>query len=314
MRVLVTGISGLGGHLAPWLLGEGHEVVGFSRDPARVSVDVPVVRGDAAAGVGLDEAMEGVDVAYFLIHTYERANDEGFVVRDRRVATNFAAAARRAGVGRVVYFGVPSTTDPSRASAHIRSRLEVERILLAATPSSVAIRAFAIPSPRSRSMRVMFQFVRSQPVLMLPPWRRHRTQPIDVRDVFACLVAAASSESAAGRTLEIAGPETVTWEELMLRMARAMGLRRRVLPVPADLPPSMWKLLARMNGGNPALILPILESTRAGDVLVRKNGAADLGVELHSLDETLERAARELKEGTWKETEGQPAEAVRAVA
>jgi uncharacterized protein YbjT (DUF2867 family) len=314
MRILVSGISGLGGHLAPRLLAEGHDVIGLSRDPSRVSVDVRVVRGDAAEDRGLDEAFAGVDVAYFLIHTYEKANHEGFVARDRRVATNFAAAARRAGIERIVYLGVPPPADPQRASAHMKSRLEVERILMEAIPSSVALRAFVIVSPRSRSMRVTLEFVRSQPLLLLPPWRKHRIQPMDVRDVFECLVAAATRTTVTGRRIGIAGPETVTFEELMMRIAGAMGLRRRILPLPFDFPPPVARLMARMNGGNPALIVPLMESTGPGDVLISENGAAELGVEVHPLEQTLSHAVQELRTGVWRETEGRPAEAVKAVA
>src|SRR4051812_8721757 len=101
MRILVTGITGyVGSALAPRLLAAGHEVVGFARDPSRVALDVGVVRGDAVAGAGLDEALEGVDVAFYLIHSMEPGSEDGYDARDRRAAENFAAAAGRAGLGR----------------------------------------------------------------------------------------------------------------------------------------------------------------------------------------------------------------------
>src|SRR5688500_2846911 len=113
MRILVTGITGyVGGALAPRLLAEGHDVRGLARGrvgPDLAALGVPVVRGDAVSGAGLDEALEDVDVAYYLIHSMETvAADAGaFGAREERSATNFAEAAVRAGVGRVVYLGGP---------------------------------------------------------------------------------------------------------------------------------------------------------------------------------------------------------------
>src|SRR3954471_15230336 len=205
MKVLVTGITGyVGSALAPRLIAAGHDVRGFARTPSRVTLDVPVVRGDAVAGTGLDEALEGADVAYYLIHSMEPGGADGYAARDRRAAENFAAAAQRAGVERVVYLGGP--VPPERApSAHLRSRLEVEETLLAATPASIALRASIVIGPRSRSFRFLVRLVERLRVLPLPPWRDFRTQPIDGRDVLAFLVAAASSEAAGGQSLGTPG-------------------------------------------------------------------------------------------------------------
>src|SRR5690349_21672178 len=105
MRILLTGVSGaIGSELAPALAGAGHELRGFTRDPARVTAGLPVVRGDAVTGEGLDAALEGIDVAYFLIHSME-GREPGFETRERATARRFVAAAQRADVRRVVYLG-----------------------------------------------------------------------------------------------------------------------------------------------------------------------------------------------------------------
>src|SRR4051794_18182541 len=125
--MLVTGITGyVGSALAPRLLDAGHEVVGFARDPSRVALDAPVVRGDAVTGAGLEEALEGVDVAYYLIHSMEPAGLGDFESRDRTAAENFAEAARAAGVQRVVYLGGPGPPDPA-PKPHPRRRPGGER-------------------------------------------------------------------------------------------------------------------------------------------------------------------------------------------
>ncbi len=122
MRILITGVSGfVGSRLVPRLRRDGHELRGFARDAARVTVDVPLVLGDAVSGAGLDAALDGVDVAYFLIHSMEPPpNGDGaaFEARELASAERFAAAARAAGVRRIVYLGglVPTAVDPSPTS------------------------------------------------------------------------------------------------------------------------------------------------------------------------------------------------------
>jgi uncharacterized protein YbjT (DUF2867 family) len=172
VRILVTGITGyVGGALAPRLVRDGHELVGLARGPvgpdvARLGVDV--VRGDALTGAGLGEALDGADVAYYLIHSMEQAAEGSeFQAREERSATNFAEAAQRAGVGRIVYLGGPVPQD-APISPHLASRLAVERILLEALPSSVALRASVVIGARSRSFRFLVRLVERMPVIPLP--------------------------------------------------------------------------------------------------------------------------------------------------
>jgi len=202
MRILLTGVSGaIGAALVPALAREGHELRGFARRPERVTAALPVVAGDAVSGMGLDAALEGVDVAYFLIHSME-GGDAGFEARERAAARNFVDAARSAGVRRVVYLGgiVPAAGMLSR---HLASRLEVERILCAGFDEAVALRASIVVGASSRSFRFLVRLVERMPVLALPAWRAYRTQPIDVRDVRAFLVSAATTPHAAGDVEQI---------------------------------------------------------------------------------------------------------------
>src|SRR4051794_10172160 len=293
MKVLVTGITGyVGSALAPRLIAAGHDVRGFARTPSRVTLDVPVVQGDAVAGTGLAEALEGIDVAYYLIHSMEPGGADGYESRDRRAAGQFAEAAREAGVERVVYLGGP--VPPDRApSMHLRSRLEVEETLLAATPSSVALRASIVIGPKSRSFRFLVHLIERLPVIPLPPWRGFRTRPIDGRDVLSYLVAAAESPLAAGRSLDIAGPDEMTYGEMIQRIAGHMLVNRPAVPVNLSFSPIAAEVAAAIGGETPELIGPLMEGL-SGDLLPRDlDAAALLGVRLHSFDSAVERALRE---------------------
>jgi uncharacterized protein YbjT (DUF2867 family) len=293
MRILITGVSGsIGAALAPALARDGHELRGFARDPARVSVDIPVIRGDAVSGAGLDDALEGVDVAYFLMHSME-GSGAGFEARERATARNFVAAAERAGVRRAIYLG--GIVPPGRPlSRHLRSRLEVERLLLAGMPEAVALRASIVIGASSRSFRFLVRLVERMSVLALPAWREHRTQPIDVRDVRAFLRAAATTPHAGGGlSLDIAGPDVLTYGEMIARIADLMLVRRPALRIGRDATPIVAPIAAAIAGEDPGFIGPLMESL-SGDLLPRDERApALLGVRLHSFGRAVERALRE---------------------
>ena len=196
MNILVTGISGyVGSRLAPRLLRAGHDVRGLSRRPAPARGGVSVVEGDVISGAGLEAALDGVDVAYYLIHSMEPSTDGAFDVRERRAAENFARAAQTAGVGRIVYLGglIPAH---GPASAHLASRLAVEEILLGSGPCAVALRASIVIGAGSRSFRFLVKLVERLPVLAVPAWRTNRTNPIDERDVIEMLARAADAHGA----------------------------------------------------------------------------------------------------------------------
>jgi len=306
MRILVTGVSGfVGARLAPRLLRDGHELRGFARDPRRVSGDlgVPLVVGDAVSGAGLDAALEGIDVAYFLIHSMEPATDADapdFRARERVAAERFAAAAQAAGVQRIVYLGglVPRGAP---ASPHLASRLAVERILLEALPDSVALRASIVIGAGSRSFRFLVRLIERLPLVALPSWRTHRTQPIDERDVIEALARAATVPAAAGRSLDVAGPDVVSYGGLIERIRDHLLLKRPLVRVgrAASLSPAVTSAVAAaIAGERPELVAPLMAGL-TDDLLPRDDGAAELlGVRLHALDAAIEHAL-----GEWERSE-----------
>jgi uncharacterized protein YbjT (DUF2867 family) len=324
MRVLVTGASGFAGSLlVPRLLREGHHVVAFSRQPSRLGAlpgalgqpyaegAVEVVQGDVLTGEGLARAMDGVRVAYYLIHSMERSPDAGaFAARERHGASAFAAQAARSQVQRIVYLGgllphgdppsggqlVASNGSPGRyahgLSPHLASRYAVERILFEAIPGSVGLRASIVIGARSRSFRLLVHLVERMPVLALPSWRRFRTQPIDSRDVSEMLVSAASAD-VAGRCLDVGGPDVLSYGEMIERIAELMLVNRPAIRLRLGMAQVTGRLLAAIAGEQPELVLPLMGSLRA-DLLSGDDRAARLlGVELHSFDSAVEHALAE---------------------
>src|SRR5580693_3035130 len=310
MRILLTGVSGFAGSaLLPRLIEQGHEVRALARDRARVERalayggenadsrvgidDLELVIGDTLTGAGLHRAMRDVEVAYYLIHSMEPSSGDAFPARERASAETFADAARAGGVHRIVYLGGPIPRERGQTSQHLSSRYEVERILLATVPDSVALRASIVIGARSRSFRFLVRLVERLPVLTLPAWRRFRTQPIDERDVLEMLVACASSDSISGQSLEIGGPDVLSYREIVERIAELMLLGRPSVGLSVTFTPIVARLAAVLAKERPELVLPLMEGL-TGDLLVRDSDVAEkLGVELHSFDSAVEHALYE---------------------
>jgi uncharacterized protein YbjT (DUF2867 family) len=280
MRILITGPSGAIGAALARSLGDEHELRGLSRDPSRVAPDLPLelIRGDALSGIGLQEALEGVEIGYYLIHSMEPAPAAAsFEQRDR------------------VYLGglLPLT---GSASAHLESRGEVERILLAAVPDSVALRASLVVGARSRSFRAIVSLIERLPVVPLPPWRRNRTQPIDERDTIAYLAAAATAVDVGGRAFDIAGPEVLSYAAMIERIAGLLLLSRPTLRLPLAAGPLASALAAAVSGQPNELLGPLMRSLEhdllADDMAAR----AAFAVPLHGFDAAVEHALREWDE------------------
>lgn len=261
---LVTGASGyVGGRLVERLCAEGRAVRALARDPARLAPreGVEVVRGDLLDGVGLDSALDGCSIAYYLVHSMEAAPDgtRDFAGRDRRAAERFATAAAAAGVERVVYLGglAPQT---GAHSAHIASRVEVEEILLDAAPGTTALRASILVGARSASFRILVKLVERLRLLPLPAWRDNVTQPIAERDAIEFLARTAAIPTSAGRSLDITGPDVVSYGEMIKRIAEQMGVGRTPIGLGVSLTPPASVAVAAVTGQPLELVRPLMES------------------------------------------------------
>ena len=269
---LIVGATGyVGTLLTNALVVEGRSVRALSRRPRRNGGEgaVESVRGDVLENEGLDAAVDGCDVAYYLVHSME-AGAASFEVRDRQAAANFAAACRRAGTRRVVYLGGIEPSGP--LSPHMRSRLEVERILMESLPGATGLRASIIIGAGSPSFRLMVRLIERIPVLPLPPWRVRRTQPIAERDVIRCLVRTPLIEETAGRSIDLVGPDVLTYAEILHGIAAELEIDRPAVGLPIFTAPAFGAVAAAIAEADADLVQALMGSLNA-DVLPRSDRA-----------------------------------------
>jgi uncharacterized protein YbjT (DUF2867 family) len=247
--VLVTGATGyIGGRLLPRLLEAGYRVRCLAREPRKLDgrpwatpPRVEVVAGDAGDPASLRRALAGCGPAFYLVHSMIAAGD-AYAERDRAMARSFAVAAEEAGLERIVYLGGLGELGEG-LSEHLASRREVEEVLASGRTPVTVLRAAMIIGSGSASFEILRYLVERLPVMVTPRWVTTESQPIAVRNVVQYLVDCLAVPETVGRTLDIGGPDVLSYRELMRIMAEERGLRRRlVIPVPVLTPrlSSLW--------------------------------------------------------------------------
>ncbi|WP_431967109.1 SDR family oxidoreductase [Actinacidiphila sp. bgisy160] len=243
LTCLVTGATGyIGGRLVPELLAAGHRVRCMARTPGKLrdhpwAGEVEVVKGDVTDPDSVRAAMEGVDVAYYLVHALGTGRD--FERTDREAAEVFGSRARAAGVGRIVYLGglTPAGVPERELSPHLRSRAEVGRVLLTSGVPTAALRAAVIIGSGSASFEMLRYLTERLPVMVTPRWVSTRIQPIAVPDVLRYLVGCATLPPQVSRAFDIGGPDVLTYRDMMVKYAEVAGLPRRlIVPLPVLTP------------------------------------------------------------------------------
>lgn len=239
MKVLVAGASGfVGRRLCPALVAAGHVVRAMTRRPERYRGAGEPVRADVRDAGSLKAALSGCDVAYYLVHSLDRAD---FEKRDAHAAWTFARAAADTGLHRIVYLGGLGD-DADDLSAHLRSRREVEELLGSAGVPVTTLRAGIIVGHGGISWEMTRQLVERLPIMITPRWVHTRTQPIGLDDVVRYLVGVLELPETSARTFDIGGPEVLTYLEMMRRLATIQGRPLLVMPVPLLSPQlsSLW--------------------------------------------------------------------------
>jgi uncharacterized protein YbjT (DUF2867 family)/tryptophan-rich sensory protein len=275
--VLVTGATGyIGGQLVPVLLDRGHHVRVLTRHRRGLagrewSGHVEVVEGDASRREDVRRALEGVDVAYYLLHSMDGGGS--FIERDRSMAQAFADAAGDAGVGRVVYLG--GLHPEGELSDHLASRVEVGETFLRGPVPAVVLQAGVVLGNGSASFDMLRHLTERLPAMVAPRWVGNRIQPIAVTDVVHYLAGAVDLPEGTNRTFDLGGPEVMTYAEMMQRYASVVGLRpRHVVSVPV-LTPRLAGLWVDVVTPIPAGIARPLVGSLVHDAVCREDDVLD---------------------------------------
>jgi uncharacterized protein YbjT (DUF2867 family) len=241
--VLVTGATGfIGRRLTPVLVERGYDVRAMTRRPASYDGPGTAFGADVHEPSTLPDVLEGVEVAYYLVHSLDSPD---FEKRDASAARDFGKAAAAAGVRQIVFLGGLGSEDTD-LSAHLRSRREVEGLLGTAGVPVTVLRAAIVVGRGGISWELTRQLVKNLPAMVVPKWAATRTQPIAVDDVIRYLVGVAGDERALGRVFEIGGPDQLSYQR-MLEVASevASGHRVPIIPIPVLTPrlSSYWLAL-----------------------------------------------------------------------
>ena len=305
-RILIIGATGyVGGRLVPLLLDEGYRIRCMVRDPRKLEgrgwAGVEIVRGDVLNLDSLRHAMQGCTVAYYLVHSMG-AGEDHFVERDRRAAQNCVTAAAECGLKRIIYLGGLGERSDA-PSLHLRSRNEVGMILANGPVPVTEFRAAMIIGSGSASFDMMHALVNRLPVMVAPRWVSTRSQPISIRDVLRYLVETLRTPASAGMVIDIGGTDILSYRDMMQRLARSLGLTRRIIVVPVLTPrlSSLWVNLVTPISAS--LARSLVEGLRS-EMICRSDLARKLfAFEPRGFDESVARALDRIQssavETTW---------------
>ena len=228
MKVTVFGATGVVGQALLPLLAAEHEVVAVSRGARDADGGIRWVEADVCSGEGVADALDGADVAYYLVHSLG-ARD--FERQDREAAENVSREAARAGVRQLVYLGGLGGDDPG-ASAHLRSRRETGERLAADGVPVTTLRAAMVIGKGSAAFETILGLVKRLPVMITPSWVSTPTQPIALDDIARYLAGVAGNDEAVGKAFDAGGDEVMTYRQMIERIAALLGRKPRIVEVP----------------------------------------------------------------------------------
>ena len=286
MKVTVFGATGVvGRELLPLLTAE-HEVVAVSRTERDGEDGVRWVAADVTSGEGVAAALDGADVAYYLVHSL---GTRDFERQDRLAATTVSHEAARAGVKQIVYLGGLGGDDPS-ASAHLRSRRETAEYLASDGIPVTTLRAAMVIGKGSAAFETILGLVKRLPVMLTPSWVSTPTQPIALADIARYLAGVCGSEATFAKGYDAGGPEVMTYRQMIERIAALLGRKPRIVEVPVLTPGLSALWLELVTPVNASVARPLVEGLRIPTVAREERLRELLPFELTSFDQAARKA------------------------
>ena len=308
-RILVTGPTGFIGKRLLYKLDEkGYRVRCMVRPPEELNLSVPlknepeVVYGDLLDPDSIEKALDGIDIAYYLVHSMggksfrEMAK---FEERDRTAAQNFVNAADKTGLDRIIYLGGLGETS-GHISPHLASRQEVGKVLSSGKSKATVFRAAVIIGAGGAGFEIIRYLVERLPIMLCPRWIYTQSQPIAVENVLDYLAGALETPETAGATFDIGGPEVLSYVDLMRMYARVRRLKRFIVGVPFSqtLLSTYW--VAMITPVPSGIVFPLAEGLRTPAVCRENRIREVIPLQLINMDQAICNALAEAEKGPGK--------------
>ncbi|MFZ1879227.1 MAG: NAD(P)H-binding protein [Gaiellaceae bacterium] len=262
MKIAVLGATGTIGRALVPLLAQEHDVVAISRRPHDGSNGVRWTQADATDPGAMEKALEGIDVAYYLVHSLGSVD---FEERDRIAAATVARVAARAGLRQLLYLGGLGDRSPD-LSRHLRSRAETAKVLAAGSVPLTTLRAAMVVGPGSAAFETIVALVDRLPAMICPRWVSTPTQPIALADIVTYLAAAAGADQMFGHSFDAGGPEVMTYRKMIEQIALIRGRHPLIVEVPILTPRLSSYWLNLVTPVRASVARPLIEGLRNATV------------------------------------------------
>ena len=310
MKILLTGANGyIGMRLLPQLLDDGHQVICAVRNASRLSVDKEVLAKIEVLEIDfLKDVVEGkipkdIDVAYFLIHSMTSSTKD-FDEMEATTAKNFNAYVKGTNLKQVIYLS--GIVNDENLSKHLWSRKNVEEILYKGNFSLTVLRAGIIVGSGSSSFEIIRDLCEKLPFMITPKWVLTKTQPIAIRDVITFLTGVLGNENTYNDSFDIAGPDVLTYKEMLHQYAQARGFKNWIVTVPVMTPKLSSYWLYFVTSTSYKLALNLVDSMKI-EVIAKDNRLAKLlNIKPHSYMEAIDMAFKKIEQNlvmsSWKDS------------
>ena len=295
MKILLTGSTGyIGKRLLPHLLEEGHTVICLVRDPRRFQEQysdnkkVILVKADLLDETSLFNIPKDIDIAYYFVHSMGSSKTD-FVDLEAKAAENFVSAVNQTNTKQIIYLsGIINNKE--KLSKHLRSRLNVERILQTANANTTILRAAIIIGSGSGSFEIIRDLAEKLPIMVTPKWLKTKCQPIAIKNVIEYLLGVVDKKESFNKVFDIGGPDVLTYKEMLLGYAETRGLKRFIVTVPVLTPRLSSYWLYFVTSTNFALARSLVDSMK-NEVVCNIDGIEKIVcIKLYGYKEAIERA------------------------